>query len=140
MSNTSTNTLQVALEKRAGERLDRELEKLSEFIRGNSLFHADSIPQVKYLKKAGVEPGPDSTEKPTPDVWEFANIASLFRYERRGTGNMRTHDSHLFMDGLRAALLPKFIQQETDLFMSDIDGMKRKLDGYLAGKGGDDDC
>lgn len=131
MSDTPiTNTLQLALEKRAAQRLDNDLAEMCKRVREAScLQNPVELPKLQYLTTEGRQ-NPQNLLSGPQQTWTPIDIKQLFRWETSQYGRQNYRGS-TYMEMLREALLPHYIQAETQMLLTDVRQMKEKLGDYL---------
>lgn len=109
---TTTNTLQAAIEARAKEAVNKRIDN---FLRLLSHDH-ELVGRLNEIVKVKVKSGEQEEE---------ASFHNVFYYHTNKHGTLMKHE-------LFQALLPEAIRKATDEFINKVDSMRSELDNLLA--------
>lgn len=101
--------LQKLIEEKAEKRLDEDISKLSNLVRGNKLIEGVGVPGI-FLQ---------IPDPPKEGRMVHISIRDMFYY------------SHTYMTRLKEFWLPKYIQEESELFMKKVDEIREDVDNLL---------
>jgi len=127
MSEDKINILQATINKRAEAKLDDDLAAIWKMVEEHDILsRSNDMPTLKIETRPAKMMDGKVVE---PAKMESMTIRSILRYATNGYRPV-TYASSVFMDQVRAALLPEYINKMTADFLARIDKLEEDVD-YL---------
>lgn len=131
---STTESLQKLIEDRAKKRLNKDIVELGILINSQKLLRPSGVPKLLFakngLKDILVEHKQPSLETRVYNVStiEALEVTRLFAADKQGYGDSPFRIWGEYLKELEEYWLPLYIQEETELFVQQVDTLQEQID------------